>query len=169
MPLTKSQPWTWTDISLWTKRCAASGTPFGDVSIWNNGDFLIYTHVYWARILGLRKQLSHNKNSVCHKIIPTYTYICHLAYTHPNSTKKFAMEGKNENLCPHWNTQYFAAASNEFQFPSPEVKTWIINEWCIWSGRSAKSEVRSRLLTLPNRTKYVISLIIHVVIPGLGN
>ena len=39
------------------------------------------------------------------------------------------MEGKNENLSPHLNMQYFAAASNEFQFPSPEVNTWIINEW----------------------------------------
>ena len=28
------------------------GTPFGDVTIWNNGDLLIYTQVYWARILG---------------------------------------------------------------------------------------------------------------------
>ena len=38
------------------------------------------------------------------------------------------MEGKNENLSPNLNTQYFATASNEFQFPSPEVKTWIIND-----------------------------------------
>ena len=33
------------------------------------------------------------------------------------------MEGKKENLSSHLNTQYFAAASNEFQFPSPEVRT----------------------------------------------
>ena len=37
------------------------------------------------------------------------------------------MEGKNKNLSPNLNTQYFVAASNMFQFPSPEVKTWIIN------------------------------------------
>ena len=33
------------------------------------------------------------------------------------------MEGKNENLSPHLNMQYFAAASKEFQFPSQEVNT----------------------------------------------
>ena len=86
-------------------------------------------------------------------------------WPHPNSTKKFAMEGKNENLCPHWNTQYFAAASNEFQFPNPEVKTWIINEWCISFGpvirRSRKSKADSWLRQIG---PYVISLIIHVVI-----
>ena len=54
---------------------------------------------------------------------------CHLAHTYPNSTKKFEMQEKNENLSPHLNTQYFAAASNDFQFPSTElVKTWIIND-----------------------------------------
>ena len=39
------------------------------------------------------------------------------------------MEGKNETFKSlDLNTQYFAAASNEFQFPSLEVKTWIIND-----------------------------------------
>ena len=49
------------------------------------------------------------------KIIHTYTYICHIAHTFIQiSQKKFEMEGKNENLSPHLNMQYFAAASTNF-------------------------------------------------------
>ena len=44
------------------------------------------------------------------KIIHTYTYICHLAHTYIQiPQKKFEMEGKNENLSPHLNMQYFAS------------------------------------------------------------
>ena len=42
--------------------------------------------------------------------------------------KSLQWREKKENLSPHLNTQYFAAASIEFQFPSPGVKTWIIND-----------------------------------------
>ena len=80
--------------SLWTKRCAATGTPFGDFTIWNHGFLKFKCKSIEPESWGLRKQLNHNKNSVCHKIIHTYTYICHLAHTHPNSKKKVQNGGK---------------------------------------------------------------------------
>ena len=65
------------------------------------------------------------------------------------------MEEKRENLSPHLNTQYFAAASNEFQFPNPEVKTWIFNDvFGPVVRRSRKSEADSWLRQIGPNTSF---------------
>ena len=48
------------------------------------------------------------------------------------------------------NMQYFVAASNEFQFPSPKVNTWIINDDVSFC-RSAKSGVWLNETLIPQK------------------